>query len=310
MKSICNRTRACWGEKFINASRFWPEDDLRLVVSYSDTISDAIERAFRNSGVRDLENAQPKLECLKCEEQYYYADKIRKNPPAKETLFQKVYGFASFRIWGSFPSLIRQEEAAYVQPEHSVRVYDEKLERDEVGFKDSEQNLLITPKGSHQAAPDKIFFAKEDLKLLQKAISEIEISKRLYAPVYAKILRMHLRGIDVGRKHATILGIPEEEVIPVKFQAFRLVCEVMAKYDPDLIEKQKRYREEKTRKWKIERTNFMDRLAQYYPTEEELREREPRTIRDWRVASGNCQSKGEQDAKDTGPTIPVLSEAV
>ena len=291
MNAICNRVQNCWIEKFVNALRFWSEDDLRLVVSYSKTIIAAVEDAFRSSPVRDLEKAHSKLECLECEEQAYFADVIRKYRPSRKRLYQWVHSFSSFRMKAWFPSLVRQGEAVYIQDEHSTPVYGENQELLDSGFKDPQGSLLITPKAPHQAPPDKILLAKEDLRVLKKVISEIEESAIPHACVYARILRMQLEGIDVGREHADILGVLKTEVASMKFWAFRLACELMAEYDPDLIEAQKRYREQKAKEWDIETTLFADRLAQYGLTEEQLKEREPRTIRDWRVTTGAIRLK-------------------
>lgn len=291
MTNICNRNDNCWGIRFSELVGDWPETDIKKLVSYFPFIEKAIERAHRDSKVSKLENSQPKMACLECEERYYFAPIIRNNGLSRNSIYRRVYNFSLYRMWTWFPSLVRQIEAGYIHKGNSVEEYDGENQLVDFGVTYPEGHLLFNLADCSQANQEEILLTEERLKLVQKAILEIERSGIPNASIYVRILKLQLSGIDVGKEHASILGVSEREVIPLKFQAFKRMGKIMAQYDPGLLKKQKAYRDEKVIRRVIERSTLEERLAQSSPAEE-VREKEPQTIFIWTRKDGWVEHVG------------------
>jgi hypothetical protein len=309
MSNVCNRNNDCWGERFIALVMDWKEEELKNLTPYLSVITQAIEKAYQDSAVKYLENAVPRMACLECEEMYHYASIIRDTGISKWSVYRKVYRFSLYRMWAWFGSLVRQIESIHIHHGNILEVYNEEHELVDYGEASSGDDLLLIQKNLGQASPEEILLTEERFRLIQALIYEIEKSDARFALVYAKILRMQLSGIDVGCEHASILGVPEKTVASLKFQAVRFLCDLMAKHDSTLFEKQMRYREKNGRKPRIERSTFKKRLAQYYPSEEELEERKPQTLFIWTRKDGWIEHAGFSKAELAMLPPPLWSES-
>lgn len=304
MTTICNRNENCWGERFAEMVMNWPEKELKKLIPYLSGINQAVEKAYQDSGVVKLENAITKIACLECEEEYYFAPIIRNNGLSPGTIYRKVYRFSLYRMWAWFSSMVRQIEAGQIHHRDILEVYDEEHKLVDYGEALCADDLLFNHKNLGQASPEEILLTEERLDLLRKAISEIESSKTANASIHARISKLQLSGIDVGRKHALLLGVSEEEVAPLKCQAFKRLRRVMAKFDPSLNKRQRVYNDEKLIEREFERSRFEERLAQYYSTKEE-----PRTIFIWTRKDGYVEHEVYSKEELANLPPPPWSEA-
>jgi len=275
------------------------EDERELIETYRQAMLSGINKITRGYGLEELENWED------VKEEFLYEVITPRIPlyvrgdfsiPQAVQLAKEL----TLKRQGSwYRSVFRQRENLQIYPDDFI------VERDEEGEVCGVASAL--PDWAPPSAPMDPYRTDPEAYLLR--VEEIEHVKKLpeivgvwgkWASLYQRILEIQLSGEDVGPRHREMLGVEtNKKLIEFTWQAKHLAEEKSAETFPDLKERQKVYKDQKGKKWKIQKSTSKERRALYRdPFREQIK---PSPVRHLKVVT--AAQKPLSEAPTTDPLM-------
>ena len=194
-------------------------------------------------------------------------------------------------------SNIRQRENVHISAKPFHIEYDECGNVVDVGLSDLGYLPIVNAPNPLYCTSEDFVINQELTEIIRQLPSKVGSLKKKRAAEYKRILKLQLSGVDVKPCHGTQLGIKSAEVASLKLQAFNCAGKILSGIFPELKKAQALYKDQKCKKWKIDRSTFEERKGLYRDPNYE----EPRLVRAWSVLQGDA----DQDSAN-----PVLSKGI
>ena len=116
----------------------------------------------------------------------------------------------------------------------------------------------------YRTDPEAYLLRVEEMEHVKKLPEIVGGCGKTWASLYQRILEIQLSGEDVGPRHREMLGVEtNKKLTEFKCQAKRLAEEKSAETFPDLKERQKVYKDQKGKKWKVQKSTSKERRELY-----------------------------------------------
>ena len=292
------KTYEDWLKQYKAITEPLSDEEDKLVKDYLPAIRKGIDQATWEDDFQYIEDLDEKKACLEIEELIYFIPTILRARPSHADITKRVIFFTNNRKNSWLNELINKNEfSSLLRQGLVVEIVEDGIDGTsvDVALKKQFWNYSPTNHNNYNTDSDEILNIKQNLLRIKKGLKSIGSSKRKHAKIYRRILEMMLDDIDVGSEHAAELGIAADEVADFKHQAIEYLQEIVSIGDTELLERRRRCKAQKHKKYKVKKSTLKERKTLYKKIEDDEITK-PRTIRIWKVINGKLtiiQDSGE-----------------
>ncbi len=253
-----------WENWYLSKLEVLNQEEKEAVEFYRWIVLSTGEQISEERGLTELETWEDFLESFSYEVTGKRIGYFLRNRPAKGQVVKLAKKLTLIRIGTWFYALINQREAFQVFLQGFIVERDEEGEILDVGISQAEWSLPIAPPNPYQYDPEACLLKKEEWAKVEELPLLVGRYDTKNASLSEKIVEIQLSGEEVGSIHREILGAKTvKRVRELKSQTFARTKKVFVKIFPDLNEKQKIFKSQRGKKWKIRRSTQKGRRELY-----------------------------------------------
>ena len=221
-----------------------------------------------------------------------FLDLWQKEPEQEEVISPSLYfkNMVKFRSWRECRHYSRLTERDFAQ--HDINTESS----------NSEWAPPVNPPNPYKSDPEQVLLELEVQQTVEALPSLVGSSEAKRAHEYQRILEAQLNGLKISSQHGSMLGIPDKKVASIKHQAIDCAKSILAQADEEIAKRQQVYKDQKGKKWKGKRLTSEERKALY--KDPHAQEKEPRTIRVWKVIKGGKHDSYDSVAQTQSTSFP------
>jgi hypothetical protein len=254
----------CWHNIYKRQIDRLSEEQKNMLETYRDSALTGITKITQSCCLEELENWENTKESFSYE---IITQRLQQFLSGEFSVAQTVQlaKKLTLRRQGSwFLALIRQRENLQIFPQEFILEWDEEDGVHDVGAGQSEWTPPLAPLDPYRTDPEACLLRVEEMEHVEKLPEMVGKCGKEWASLYQRILEFQLSGEDVGPRHRERLGVETDKKLrEFKWQAKREAEEKSVEVFPDLEERQKVYREQRGKEWKVEKSTGAERRRLY-----------------------------------------------
>jgi hypothetical protein len=249
-----------WKNWYLSKLEAIDQGEKEAIELYRWFVLSTADRISEQKGLTELESREDILESFSYEVTGKRIGYFLQERPSVGQVVKLVKKLTLKRLGTWFNLLIRQREAFEVHLQGFIIERDEEGGISDFGIIQTEWSLPLCPPNPYDHDPEACLLKMEELEKVKELPLRIGRYPTKKASLMERISKIQLSGEEVGPIHREILGVKTaKQLTQSKSQTFGCAQKIFARIFPDLNEKQKIFKSQRGKKWKIRRSTRKER---------------------------------------------------